>query len=382
MKYPIKIRRKLGISLFLLLPFFASAQEHFSLEGKVGTGNAAAKAFLLYRNGKQTVTDSVELKDGWFKFSGTIQEPTPARLIIDHKGLGFSKTTKDADMMMLYLDKGLVNIQSPDSLKRAKFPGSVINADYNRYKSKIAGISGKLAKIHGDYHNAPESFRTDATNTKEYAAKVDSAERAYRDLQFDFIKANPNSYVSLATVREAAGPIIDVPLIEPIFNSLSATLKNSAAGREFKQMMEDKRRVSIGRQAPVFTQNDQFDRAVSLQDFKGKYVLIDFWASWCKPCRAENPNLVKAYERFKDKNFTVIGVSLDMSGRKADWIKAIKDDGLDWTQVSDLKFWDNAVAKLYGIRSIPQNFLLDKEGKIIAENLRGEALINKLAEVL
>ena len=374
--------KKLIFGLLLLFPFLAHAQENFSLVGKVGTEGAPAKAFLLYRNGKQTVTDSVELKDGSFKFSGTIQEPTPARLIVDHKGLGFSKTKNDADMMMMYLDKDVVKIQSPDSLKRAVFPGSVINAEYNKYKAQMAAITAELNKIHEDHNQAPETIRKDSAAIKGYQEKVYAAEKKYSAMQIEYIKTNPNSYVSLAALREAAGPFIDVQAIEPVFDRLTATLKTSVAGKEFKQMMDQRRKFAIGLKAPAFTQNDQFGKPISLEDFKGKYVLIDFWASWCKPCRAENPNVVKAYERFNGKNFTIIGVSLDMPGRKEDWLKAIKEDGLQWTQVSDLKFWDNAVAKLYGIRSVPQNFLLDKEGKIIAENLRGEALISKLAEVL
>jgi peroxiredoxin len=121
---------------------------------------------------------------------------------------------------------------------------------------------------------------------------------------------------------------------------------------------------------------------VSLSSFKGKYVLVDFWASWCGPCRQENPNVVKAFNKFKDKNFTILGVSLDRPNAKDRWLKAIHDDGLAWNHVSDLKYWDNEVAKLYGIRAIPQNLLLDPQGKIIARNLNGEALDKKLEEVI
>jgi thiol-disulfide isomerase/thioredoxin len=128
--------------------------------------------------------------------------------------------------------------------------------------------------------------------------------------------------------------------------------------------------------------NDTLGNPVALSSFKGKYVLIDFWASWCGPCRKENPNVVKAYNTYKDKNFTILGVSLDNQTGKEKWMKAIHDDGLIWTHVSDLQYWNNAAAKEYGVQSIPQNFLVDPQGKIAGKNLRGEELEKKLAELL
>jgi peroxiredoxin len=129
-----------------------------------------------------------------------------------------------------------------------------------------------------------------------------------------------------------------------------------------------------------FSQADPAGKPVSLSSFRGKYVLVDFWASWCRPCRMENPNVVKAFNKFNNKNFTVLGISLDRE--KDPWIKAIEKDGLVWTQVSDLKFWENEVAQLYRVQGIPQNFLVDPNGKIVAKNLRGEALETKLCELL
>ena len=138
--------------------------------------------------------------------------------------------------------------------------------------------------------------------------------------------------------------------------------------------------TDIGAIAPDFTQNNIDGKPVKLSDFRGKYVLLDFWASWCGPCRMENPNVVEAYKKFKNKNFTVLSVSLDKA--KDAWVEAVKEDSLIWTQVSDLKFWYNEVAQKYSIQSIPQNFLIDPKGKIIAQTLRGEDLEAKLKEVL
>jgi peroxiredoxin len=131
-----------------------------------------------------------------------------------------------------------------------------------------------------------------------------------------------------------------------------------------------------------FTQPDTTGTPISLSSFRGKYVLVDFWASWCGPCRTENPNVVESYNRFNSKNFTVLGVSLDRPGQKDKWINAIKEDNLTWTHVSDLQFWNNSVAQLYHVGSIPTNFLVDPTGKIVARNLRGPALQEKLCELL
>jgi peroxiredoxin len=198
----------------------------------------------------------------------------------------------------------------------------------------------------------------------------------------NFIKSKPNSNVALYALKQYAGYDIDASKVEPLFNSLPATVKAWPSAKAFGERINIAKKTAIGNYALEFTQNDTLGKPVSLSSFKGKYLLVDFWASWCGPCRRENPNVVRVFNKFRDKNFTILSVSLDRPDAKDKWLAAIHKDGLTWTHVSDLKYWDNAVAKQYGIRAIPQNLLIDPQGKIIAKNLNGDKLEKKLSEVL
>jgi peroxiredoxin len=196
-----------------------------------------------------------------------------------------------------------------------------------------------------------------------------------------FIKANPGSFSAIYLLNSyAAG--MDLTEVESLYASLLPKYKETSNGKSIAKIIEARKITAIGKTAPDFSQPDTSGKEVKLSDFRGKYVLVDFWASWCGPCRAENPNLVKTYNKYKDNGFTVLGVSLDQPGKKNSWLAAIHKDNLTWTQVSDLKFWDNEVAVLYGIKAIPSNLLLDPQGKIVAKDLRGEELDKKLAGTL
>jgi peroxiredoxin len=195
-----------------------------------------------------------------------------------------------------------------------------------------------------------------------------------------FLEKYPNTSVSAFLLNTVWQLFNNVSKMDSWIALTGPKAQKSIFGENLEQQMSAERLFGYGQQAPDFVQEDPEGKPVSLKDFRGKYVLVDFWASWCGPCRMENPNVVQAYQRYKNKNFTVLGISLDRD--KPKWLQAIKDDNLTWPHVSDLKFWQNEVAKLYQVSSIPQNFLLDPEGRIIGKNLRGAALDEFLEKTL
>ena len=197
-----------------------------------------------------------------------------------------------------------------------------------------------------------------------------------------FIKKRKASAVSAFVLAATLQLNEDVLLTEQRMNSLKPSALENMYGNFLKQTVAETKINAVGSMAADFTQADTSGVPVSLSSFRGKYVLLDFWASWCGPCRQENPNVVANYQKFSPKNFTVLGVSLDRPGQKDKWLQAIYKDNLTWTHVSDLQFWNNAVAQQYRVQGIPQNFLIGPDGKILAKNLRGPALEQKLCEVL
>lgn len=251
-------------------------------------------------------------------------------------------------------------------------------------KQTLADADRKLEERQKQYLDAQnKKVKYDTIGLAQYRIEMAELKKERRLQEIGFVKAHPGYLVSVEALRDAVGHLPEnITQYDKLFNALKKSVRNSKEGIELRKTIDGFMAVRIGAIAPDFTQADTSGNAVHLKDLRGKYVLIDFWASWCYPCREENPNLVKAYNQYKDQNFTVLGVSLDQPGKHDAWTKAIREDGLSWLHVSDLKYWKNEVALRYSVRSIPQNFLIDPNGKIIAANLRGEELLRKLQELL
>ena len=376
--------KKIFFYILTVAPFFALAQEPqpFTIKSKIGNFNAPSRAYLIYQLGSNRVIDSTEIASGSFTFTGKIVNPENAFIVMDPKGFDFTKLDSTSDVLNFYIDKGETDINSPDSVAKAKITGSQINTDYKKLTDQLNPLSVQARQLQVEARAATPAQQNSADFQNSAQAKLKQLQVSQKAIIKLFIQTNPDSYISLLALSSVGGPSPDPAELDPLYDGLSKRLKETETAKIFKTALDGIRKTAVGVPAPDFTQNDVNGTPVKLSSFRGKYVLVDFWASWCGPCRQENPNVVKAYNRFKDKNFTIIGVSLDRADGKTAWQSAIKSDGLNWTQVSDLKFWNNEVAGLYNIKSIPANFLIDPTGKIIARDLRGEDLENKLQDVL
>lgn len=366
----------------ILLPALALAQTpNFTITGKIGNLNKPAMVYMDYMDNGVGHGDSVMLVDGVFKLNGNISSNNAyARMALDHTGEGKGKAVYTGDVIYFYFGKEQFTITSKDSLQSAVFKGSKVYDESEAYNKQIGGTIMALTKaVNIDYNSGTDEQKKDSLYLKQVDQRYRKNLQDRTDKQFLFAKANPNSYFALVALSEAAGSKVDVAKVQPIYSALSKELKATDMGKELAQRIAANEITAVGKQAPIFTQQNEIGKAVSLADFKGKVVLVEFWASWCGPCRSENPNLVKQYQTYNSKGFEIISVSLDEV--KESWLKAIEQDQLEWTHVSDLKGWNNAVGRLYGVRAVPASFLVDADGKIIANGLRGEPLNEKLAQL-
>lgn len=357
----------------------------FTLTGDLSSLKAPVEwVYLSYFLNNQQLKDSVQVKQDGYHFKGNITEPVQAALSIRYKEDKVSKIqvpfNSRRDYAIVFLEPAAITVTSVDSFSNVVVSGSKADIIYRQLQVQAKPYDDQLTLLYRQ--SAAARKENDNVTSVLLEKQIDSIDALANEKVYGaYVKQNPGSPLALYALRNWAGYEIDAAKIEPVFKALPASVRNTPSGKEMQEKIVIAKKTGVGQMAMDFTENDTMGKAVALRSFRGKYLLLDFWASWCGPCRAENPNLVASFNKYKDKGFQVLSVSLDRPGGREKWLKAIHDDGLTWWHVSDLQYWGNAVAKQYGIEAIPQNLLIDPSGKIIAKNLQGQELDKKLAVI-
>lgn len=370
-----KIVLTMSISMLAVTGLFAQKKavttEKYHISGKI-SGLKNEKVYLSTYNGKGFDIDSLISPDGTFTFQGEIKHPAIYNLYLVPK----------KESARIFVQSGKITVVAQkDSIGKATVKGSKIHEDWMIHRKQMEGAHALMGKADKMFWETRQNKMPDSLAIREKASKLFRQGESYADsVCKQYITTRPTSLISPFIIYSYFTRPGSEEKAKEYFNYLAKNAKDSFYGQEVKTFLDKAAKVDVGRMAPVFTMADSTGKAFNLASLKGKYVLVDFWASWCGPCRKENPNVVKAYNQYRYKNFEIVGVSLD--DKKANWMKAIDVDKLTWIHVSDLKGWQNEAAKMYAVAAVPMNFLLDKNGKIIAKNLRGEDLEKKLAELV
>ena len=308
-------------------------------------------------------SDTVKVKKGKFIWKTELKGPKQIYMGTGNKYFRF------------FAEPGKISITGiGDSTQTYIVKGSAIHDEATAYGNSIKDITDQQSELYKQLSKAEKKEQA------ELELVIDSLDNVEKKRAEEYIAAHPSGYYSAHLVSSRADYGTDYSEVKRLFNLLDDNVKQSSLGTSLSERLDILKRSALGTQIIDFTQNDTSGSAITFSSLKGKYTLVDFWASWCGPCRAENPNLLAVYNKYKDKNFTVVGISLDDKGDR--WKKAIVEDKMPWVQLSDLKGWKNELSTYYGIRGIPSNFLIDPAGKIIAKDLRGGSLHKKLEEIL
>ncbi|MGF7079302.1 thioredoxin-like domain-containing protein [Mucilaginibacter sp. UYCu711] len=364
--------KKIISVLACLFPLMGMAQGGYTLTGKFSGLKGPAKVYISFvHDMRWQTTDSTEVKNGQFKLVGNVSVPT--RVMLTLTQANSPRINNQQDALALFIENKQILISGTDSISKATVSGSKSDRENRDLEASIKPLTDEFIRLNNEFRGKPkdEAYKKAWDRAASLLAEI-------KNIYFNFSETHLNSFMGLYTFNQnVLDNKFDPAKVEPLFHKFSPELQSSELGKYALGRIEAGKRRQTNIKATDFTQNDLNGKPFTLSSLRGKYVLVDFWASWCVPCRAESPNLLKAYQVLKSKNFEVVSVSLDNS--KASWENAVKTDKLPWIHVCDLKGMNNAVALMYAISSVPQNLLINPQGVIIAKNLRGENLTEKLS---
>ncbi|MGM0933408.1 MAG: redoxin domain-containing protein [Bacteroidota bacterium] len=370
------MRKLLAIAGLALITISCQDDQGYSIKGTaegIEDGKMVYISEIQNPNSRPERIDSTQIKDG--KFELDLAEVENSNLsFLEIEGL-------DGNVIYISENQPISFEIYKDSLRTSQIKGGKENQTLVSYLDHLKETNKKVGEGRQEMQQAfQQRDSTQLRILQEAEAELMDNDKVFKK---KMVKENPDSFVSVMILLDMMNmKSFPVNEIKELYEGLDESVKQSSIAKSLEQKLESESAVAIGSKAPNFTAPNPEGEELSLEDIRGKVTLIDFWAAWCKPCRVENPNIVKIYEKYHDKGLEIIGVSLDRPNQRDKWLQAIEDDKLPWHQVSNLEFWNEPVAQQYGIRSIPAAFILDEDGIIVARDLRGQDLENKIAELL
>ena len=356
-----------------------NSDSKFSLEGKVIGQDTGFVHIGYFNSSMKYIDDSCYLKNGEFQFVGFINGTTRASFYGKRK----SRSVDDPNWMEMFIEPGNINaLFTVNEFKKAQISGSKSQNEFTIYNKRIDSLNNKWQSVFDELSNAKisnDSIKLDKIYNEQLPKYREEGSRISKT----YIQEFPNSDISAYLLFNEIN--LNLDSLKYYYSLLNSSVQQSFYGKNIDNSIIKQEKLQIGKPAPDFTQTDLKGNQISLKKFKGKYILLDFWASWCVPCREENPYLKEAYAKYHDKGFIIIGFSMDGPENKNAWIEAIKKDNLPWIQVCDFKVWNSKVISDYnylGGKGIPANFLINPEGQIIAKDLRGDEIEKKLSELI
>lgn len=349
----------------------------FVLEGEA-KGVPNGKVVVLHKQDDSIgmiPVDTTRIKDGKFTFKGKTKQALMHSIQIEDINNEQFFTIIETGEILIKIDK--------DSIQNTKIGGTYNNDEMQSFTDDRNKLQAKIKEF--EYKNqsklALAQNQNDEKTIKQLQADYAVLTKNLKDFVYKYVTDHPKSYISMLLITNLFGEFEpDLALIEKYYNGLDASLKNHPEGKNILKKLKEFKKVDVGKKAPDFSAKSPDGTTVSLKQSLGKVTIIDFWASWCKPCRIENPNVVAMYNELHSKGLNIVGVSLDKDLNK--WKEAIAKDGITWTQISNLKEWKEPIAQLYGVNSIPKTFILNKYGVVVAKDLTGQALKDKVIELL
>lgn len=368
--------KQIFIALIALLIIGCSKKkEGYSISGDLKNMEDGKMIYVseLDANNQPKLVDSVAVKDGEF-FLQMPEVKTPNLSFINIEGIG-------GNVLFVSENEPIEFKIYTDSIQASEVTGGEENKVFRSYLNHLKDLNTKVTTVRTDLRNNMMGSRDSLT-----MAKLQKEEEAIRNSDIahkkKILKEHKDNFVSVLVLTDMLNLQAPPREVNELYKTISEDLKQTALAKTLKQNLDVLLVTEVGSKAPEFEAPNPDGKVIALKEVLGKVTLLDFWASWCKPCRVENPNVVNVYNKYHEKGFNIIGVSLDKEGQHDKWVEAIKEDNLTWNHVSNLQFWNDPVARLYNIKAIPAAFLLDENGIIVATNLRGEALEAKVKEML